>query len=81
MLTDLFVYDWWALILGWCGSPKDDSGGTGVRNVLPQLQWIQELLVEKNIMALPRSPEQLGRCYDSREFWIRFGLMPVNARI
>lgn len=36
---------------------------------------------EQNIRALPRSMEQLGRCYDCREFWTTFGIMPVRSRI
>jgi hypothetical protein len=83
MLTDLMVYDWWALILGWAGgkgeggSEGDDAG----EKTMPQLQWIQELMAENDVKALPRSAEQLGRCYDSREFWEKFKIMPVMARI
>jgi len=73
------VYDWWALILGWAGGNGDseDAGG----ETMPQLRWIQELMAENEAKALPRSAEQLGRCYDSREFWARFKIMPVKARI
>jgi len=46
---------------------------------MPQLQWIQELMKDEGIKALPRSPEQLGRCYDAREFWEKFGIMPVKV--
>jgi hypothetical protein len=79
MLTDLMVYDWWALILGWAGG--EGKGEDGEEETLPQLQWIQELLAENDVKALPRSPEQLGRCYDSREFWATFKIMPVKSRI
>jgi len=77
------VYDWWALILGWAGGKgeggceSDDAG----EKMMPQLQWIQELMAENDVKALPRSAEQLGRCYDSREFWEKFKIMPVMARI
>ena len=78
MLTDGFVYDWWSLILGWgCGGIDDkDSDAHG-----PHLQWVRELMQEEDIRALPRSMEQLGRCYDSRDFWEHVGLAPVRARI
>ena len=72
MLTDLMVYDWWALILGWAG--VEDG-----KELMPQLAWLHELMDETGTGALPRSSEELGRCYDSREFWDRFGIMPVRA--
>lgn len=78
MLTDTFVYDWWALIMGWgdAGEAGKDRDATG-----PQLAWVQELMFDSNVMALPRSMETLGRCYDGRDFWHHFGLAPVRARI
>lgn len=45
------------------------------------LDWVRECMQEKNVRALPRSMEMLGRCYDSREFWETFKLTPVRARI
>jgi hypothetical protein len=79
MLTDLFVYDWWALILGYAGE-VDEESRSGDREKT-QIKWVGELMTEQGIKALPRSMEQLGRCYDTREFWTTFGLMPVRARI
>ncbi|MCJ1381763.1 hypothetical protein MMC17_004874 [Xylographa soralifera] len=78
MLTDMFVYDWWALILGWGdgGSEGKDEDAEG-----PLLEWVRELMVEEDVRALPRSMELLGRCYDSREFWSTFGIAPVRARL
>lgn len=78
MLTDMFVYDWWALILGWgIGGIEDkDKDAQG-----PHLQWVKELMLEENIKALPRSMEHLGRAYDSREFWDHIKSVPVRARI
>jgi len=78
MLTDMFVYDWWSLILGWGnGERKDkDEDAEG-----PHLEWVRELMVEENVRALPRSMETLGRCYDTREFWSTFGIQPLRARI
>ena len=78
MLTDLFVYDWWSLAIGWGGhgiEGKDEAA----RGSHPE--WVRELMVEEKIRALPRSMEVLGRCYDSREFWDKIGISPVRARI
>ena len=78
MLTDMFVYDWWALILGWGegGSEGKDGDAEG-----PLMEWVRELMVEEGVRALPRSMELLGRCYDTRDFWSAFGIAPVRARL
>jgi len=78
MLTDLLVYDWWALILGFAG--QDVLDGNEDREAA-QIKWVGELMAEQKIRALPRSTEQLGRGYDSREFWTTFKIMPLKARI
>lgn len=75
MLTDLMVYDWWALILGYAG--EEDSKEREEK----QLRWIGELMEEKKVRALPRSMEELGRCYDTREFWGTFGIMPTRSKL
>lgn len=77
MLTDGFVYDWWALFAGW--ADRDAKGDDP--EPLDQAKWVYELMVEEDVRALPRSMETLGRCYDSREFWWRFGLAPVKAMV
>ena len=78
MLTDLFVYDWWSLAIGFGDAGKegkdDDARG-------PHPEWVRELMKEEGVRALPRSMEALGRCYDSREFWDQIGIAPVRARI
>ncbi|TVY82932.1 hypothetical protein LSUE1_G001412 [Lachnellula suecica] len=79
ILTDLIVYDWWALILGFSG--ELDAENSNSEREASQIKWVGELMAENNVRALPRSMEQLGRCYDTREFWSTFGLMPVRARI
>lgn len=79
MLTDLFVYDWWALILGWAGS--EDAQNSSTERAGTQIKWVGELMEEQGVRALPRSMEVLGRCYDCREFWRIFGLVPTRARI
>ena len=104
MLTDMFVYDWWALALGWGNGGGGGGGGAtsgvpgGVSDGVaggsgseirsgdadtqgPHAVWVRELMVERGVRALPRDADTLGRCYDSREFWERFGIAPVRARI
>lgn len=88
MLTDGFVYDWWALFAGWGGpieSAEDGVEGERLnrKELKPskQSQWVFELIEEGGERALPRSMESLGRCYDSREFWQTFGLSPLRSRI
>ncbi|GAB7345627.1 hypothetical protein MBLNU457_3923t1 [Dothideomycetes sp. NU457] len=75
MLTDGFVYDWWALFAGWADVDEEEG--------LPseQARWVWECMREEEVRALPRPMEALGRCYDSREFWETFGLVPLKARI
>ncbi|KAF7852704.1 hypothetical protein EAF04_010899 [Stromatinia cepivora] len=79
MLTDLMVYDWWALILGYAGEIDEETGDGKMED--RQIKWVGELMKENNVRALPRSMDDLGRCYDSREFWESFGVMPVRSRI
>ncbi|KAK8194349.1 hypothetical protein M8818_007539 [Zalaria obscura] len=81
MLTDGFVYDWWALFAGWASSESkgEDSGKEDEPS--RQSVWVYELMEERGVRALPRSMEQLGRAYDSRDFWQTFGLSPARARI
>ncbi|KAK7027280.1 hypothetical protein VNI00_015369 [Paramarasmius palmivorus] len=72
LLTDMRVYDWWELASGWGSNPgnEEDPG--------PQPGWVRELMREEGVRALPRSPEQLGRALDAREFWEVFELSPVK---
>lgn len=79
MLTDGFVYDWWSLFAGWAEGADEDEDPS--REPGKQAQWVYELMTEERVKALPRSMENLGRCYDSREFWSTFGLSPLKARI
>lgn len=74
MLTDGFVYDWWALFAKWA-----DVGKAG--EPTKQSQWVYELMQEGGVAALPRNQEILGRCYDSREFWSTYGLSPLKAGV
>ena len=81
MLTDGFVYDWWSLLAGWA----DADGDGPAAEPSEQARWVLELMAETDgkasVRALPRSMEQLGRCYDTREFWSTFGLVPLKARV
>lgn len=88
MVTDGFVYDWWSLFAGWADTAaqkdKDEEGGQdevmmeeyGPSN---QAKWVYELLEEEGVRALPRGPERLGRCYDSRELWKTLKIAPLKA--
>jgi hypothetical protein len=79
MLTDLMVYDWWALILGFAGELQEENATKDREHT--QIKWVGEVMAEQNVKALPRSMEELARCYDTREFWTTFELMPIRARI
>lgn len=79
MLTDGFVYDWWALMAGWADVKQESIDGD--EEPAEFATWVHELMSEEKVKALPRSMEVLGRCYDSREFWQTFGLLPLKARI
>lgn len=82
MLTDGFVYDWWALFSGWADSKAEGGGKRKVdRAPLDQAKWVFELMVEEGVQALPRSTEELGRAYSGREFWDTFDVSPLKARI
>ncbi|KAL2349633.1 hypothetical protein BJ546DRAFT_696292 [Cryomyces antarcticus] len=87
MLTDGFVYDWWALFAGWADVEEDPKIVSDIERDCDepkprqQSSWVYELMQEEGVRALPRSMEMLGRCYDSREFWTTFGITPLRARI
>ncbi|EME89553.1 uncharacterized protein MYCFIDRAFT_160748 [Pseudocercospora fijiensis CIRAD86] len=75
LVTDGVVYDWWELFVGWAEGREEGEGPS------EQAEWVYELMWEEGVRALPRSMDALGRCYDSREFWRTFGLVPLKARI
>ncbi|KAK4112463.1 hypothetical protein N656DRAFT_779321 [Canariomyces notabilis] len=83
MVTDGFVYDWWALMAGWAAVEQEveEGPGEGDGPVTEQARWVRELMLEEGVKALPRGMEALGRCYDSREFWETLGLVPLKARV
>ncbi|KAK7033660.1 hypothetical protein VNI00_012660 [Paramarasmius palmivorus] len=71
LVTDLRIYDWWELASGWGLNSSSEEEERG-----PQPGWVRELMREEGVRALPRTPQQLGRALDSREFWEVFGLSP-----
>ena len=73
------VYDWWALILDYGGRLDVENGND--ERAKKQCTWVLELMNEKDVKALPRSIEQLGRAYDTREFWTTFEVVPIHARV
>ncbi|KAI6817907.1 hypothetical protein KC332_g8751 [Hortaea werneckii] len=81
MLTDGFVYDWWALMSGWADVKAQQGEEVHDEEPSDQAKWVYELMDEEKVWALPRSMEALGRCYFGREFWDYFGLVPLKARI
>ncbi|KAG4422066.1 hypothetical protein IFR04_004807 [Cadophora malorum] len=83
MLTDLMVYDWWSLILGFAGEMdvENNKKNNDSERAQKQIKWIGELMAEQGVRALPRDMESLGRCYDTREFWNTFGIMPTRSRV
>lgn len=79
MVTDCFVYDWWALMAGWADVGAQEGEVDGVPS--EQARWVLECMREEKVHALPRSMEVLGRCYFGREFWDTFEMAPLKARV
>ena len=80
VLTDLRVYCWFDLIMLFGqGSNHASAAGVSAKKLLEdQLKWVVELMEERGIRALPRTPEQLGRAIDSRDFWNDFKVHPTT---
>jgi hypothetical protein len=72
IITDLFVYDWWTMMMDWGGKLED---GTDLKSA------VFELMEEIGCKALPRSSDTLGRVLDSREFWKVIGVLPEEGRM
>ena len=71
IVTDLRVYDWWDLVMGWGG--KGDGG--------EYRRWVVELMREGGVRALPREKGELGRVLDGRAFWEAIGCWPGEGRM
>ncbi|KAK4051405.1 hypothetical protein OIV83_002889 [Microbotryomycetes sp. JL201] len=74
IVTDLRVYDWWDIASAWAASSAPDLAAKDAG------QWVVELMDEHDIRALPRTPQEIGRAMDSREFWQTFGMTPIKGR-
>ncbi|GAA5898542.1 hypothetical protein JCM5296_006490 [Sporobolomyces johnsonii] len=80
ILTDLRVIDWFDLVSRYAPAPSSSSSSSSSSEETPPAAlWVQQLLDEHGIRSLPRTPQELGRAIDSREFWRDFGLMPVRG--
>jgi hypothetical protein len=67
LVTDLRVYDWWELVLGWNESGEERK------------LWVRELMKESGIKSLPRPVDQLDRALDSTHVWHRFQILPEES--
>ncbi|GAA5824677.1 hypothetical protein JCM11251_005298 [Rhodosporidiobolus azoricus] len=74
ILTDLRVYDWWDLVAAYA------TTSSALSETPEAAFWVQRLIRKHHIRALPRTPEEIGRALDSRDFWERFELMPSRGR-
>ena len=72
ILTDLFSYDWWALLMAWGGTLKD---GSDVRQV------VLEIMEEEKVKALTRETGKIGRALDARDFWLAIKSVPREGSI
>ncbi|BGP42989.1 hypothetical protein JCM10450v2_007109 [Rhodotorula kratochvilovae] len=80
IVSDLRVYDWWDLVAAHPGAPSAAQGDKGGEGSPDRALWVQQCMQKHGVRALPRSPVELGRAIDAREFWDAFGLMPVKGR-
>ena len=58
------------------GQQRSERAGV----VITELAHDGEREGDHGVRALPRTPRELGRAIDAREFWEAFGLMPVRGR-
>jgi hypothetical protein len=82
LLTDGRVYDWWDLASAWGSAASGAMNGDSVPSESSERRestWVQEMMAESGIRALPRDVRLLGRALDSREFWLAFGLTPLQT--
>lgn len=83
IVTDLRVYDWWELMLGWGRGARESARGQGEgEGEESQFEkWVVELMQEEGVRALPRDKEELGRVLDGRAFWNAVGSTPGEGRL
>ncbi|KAI8892878.1 hypothetical protein BC833DRAFT_545191 [Globomyces pollinis-pini] len=65
IVTDGRIYDWFEIALGY--STNETA------------QWVQELMEENKLRALPRPFKLLGRVLDSKELWHQIRMMPSQS--
>lgn len=76
IVTDRHAYDWWDLIDGWSKELEKQGDTDGVH--FEYKRWIDELIVETGLTALPRDVSKLGRVLDSNKFWKEIGIVPIR---
>ena len=85
IVTDMRVYDWWEVIFRYGEYAREK----GRRDGNPELdgneddeplykEWVRELMIDDNVRAIPRSPQNLGRRLDGREFWSGIDVIPTR---
>jgi hypothetical protein len=72
ILTDLFSYDWWGLLMAWGGTLAD---GSDIRTV------VLEVMREEGVRALTRTTGDIGRALDARAFWEAIGTVPGEGSV
>ncbi|KAJ3276369.1 hypothetical protein HDV01_004992 [Terramyces sp. JEL0728] len=65
IVTDLRVYDWWELVLGYETGEK--------------LEWVKELILESGCKAVPRPADTMDRALDSKDVWRQFDMKPLES--
>jgi hypothetical protein len=80
IVTDLRVYDWWDLILSF-SSLTGEEGEEVVAERQKFAVWVEELMREEGVRALPREMGVLGRKLDGRNFWREIGGWPGHKRL
>ncbi|KAI0195411.1 hypothetical protein F4808DRAFT_328779 [Astrocystis sublimbata] len=84
LICDMHVYDWWDLVQDWAMQTlvnPEKVDGEDFENQKELLAWVGELLVEKEVRALPRDSRLLGRTLDGRGFWCYMGIWPTQGRM
>lgn len=88
LLSDMHVYDWWGLVLGWAvetlrsvedGRLDKEENDSRIARQTELQTWVVELMQEEGVRALPRDTPLLGRVLDGREFWKTVSLVPGHV--
>lgn len=81
----MHILDWWDLASAHPSAPTRPASSTSPsasesEKSPDRALWVRNLMRKHKVRALPRSPAELGRAIDAREFWDAFGLAPIKAR-